>query len=63
MLCGDFNINYLVDNDSKNQLDALLSSFNLSSIDFPTRIQVNSSSAINNIFIDLNRRGDYTVMC
>jgi hypothetical protein len=56
------NINYLVDNNSKNQLDALLSSFNISSIvEFPTRIQVNSSSAIDNIFIDLNRHGDYTI--
>jgi hypothetical protein len=43
-------------------VDALLSSFNLSSIaDFPTRIQNNASSAIDNIFIDLRRRGNYTI--
>jgi hypothetical protein len=62
ILCGDININYLVDSNNKKQLDVLLSSFNLFSIvDFPTRIQSNSSSAIDNIFIDFHRLGNYTI--
>jgi exonuclease III len=61
IICGDININYLVDSNNRKQLDALLSSFNLFSIvDFPTRIQITSSSAIENIFIDRYRHGNYT---
>jgi exonuclease III len=61
MICGDVNINYLV-NSNKKQLDDLLSSFNLfSTVDFLTRIQSNSASAIDNIFIDLHSCGDYII--
>jgi hypothetical protein len=46
----------------KKQLDTLLSSFNLTStVHFPTKIQNNSISEIDNIFIDLNRIGNYTI--
>jgi hypothetical protein len=62
IICGDINVNYLVDN-RKKQLDTLLSSFNLSrTVYFPTRIQNNSISAIDNIFIDPNRSGNYTII-
>jgi hypothetical protein len=51
-VCGDFNINYLSENDMRKQLDAFLISYNLTSgVDFPTRIQNKSSTAIDNIFI------------
>jgi len=39
IICGDINMNYLVDSYKKKQLDSFLYSFNLCSIvNFPTRI-------------------------
>jgi len=39
---GDFNINYLGQNDTMKQLDAMLISYNLTSgIDFLTRFRIN----------------------
>jgi len=32
IICGDININYLIDSARKNQLDTLLCSYNLSDI-------------------------------
>ncbi|PNF30772.1 hypothetical protein B7P43_G06180, partial [Cryptotermes secundus] len=62
IICGDININYLIDSNRKLNLDSLLSSYNLSStVNFPTRVQNNSSSAIDNIFIDNSKLRDYTV--
>jgi len=56
VICCDINMNSLNDNDKKNQLDALLNSYNLfSTTDFPTRIYSDSNSAIINIFIDITR--------
>jgi hypothetical protein len=53
IICGDININDLVESYKKNQLDNILHSFNLSSIiKFPTRIGMNSFSTIDNVFID-----------
>jgi exonuclease III len=55
ILCGDFNINHLESNSRKNLLESLLSSFNLfSTITFPTRITISSSTLIDNIYIDIN---------
>ena len=62
VLCGNTNVNYLNDNDKKNQLDALLNSYSLSgTTDFPTRIYNLSSSAIDTIFIDITRINNYEV--
>jgi len=56
VICCDINVNSLNDNDKKNQLDALLNSYDLfSTIDFPSKICNDSSSAIINIFIDITR--------
>ena len=45
ILCGDFNINYLNDNQNKQALNSLLRSYNLCSlIDFPKRIHNNSNT-------------------
>jgi hypothetical protein len=42
VICGDFNINYLAENDMMKQLDAKLISYNLTSgIDFLTRFRIN----------------------
>ena len=53
ILCGDFNINYLSDNQNKQLLNSWLASYNLYSIiDFRTRIRNNSHTMIDNIFIN-----------
>jgi len=40
IVCGDINIDYLVDSDRKSRLEALLKSYNLTSVvNFPTRTQ------------------------
>jgi hypothetical protein len=49
----DCNINYLSENDTRKQLDAVLISYNLTSrVDFLTRIQNKSSTVIDNILIN-----------
>jgi hypothetical protein len=55
-VCGDININYLNCHSRRKQLDTLLASYNLkSTVNFPTRIITVSSTAMDNIFIDLSR--------
>jgi len=47
IICGDFNVNFLIDSGSAQQLTLLLQSYNLFHIiDFPTRMTKVSSSAI-----------------
>jgi hypothetical protein len=60
VICGEVNVNYLIDNNRKRQLDAILSSYNLAGIvEFPTRFGMNSQTAIDNIFIDTPAIGEY----
>jgi hypothetical protein len=62
IICGDININYLVANEQRKQLDNLLLLYNLIGIvDFPTRLTDTSSTAIDNVFIDVDRCHDYVV--
>jgi hypothetical protein len=62
VICGDININYLVDSERKRQLDAMLLSYNLFAIiDVPTRSQFKTSTTIDNIFIDTYKFTNYTV--
>jgi exonuclease III len=62
IICGDFNIYYLIDNCRKSQFNSLLNSYNLFSIvDFPTRIQNTYTSTIDNIFLDYSRLGTFKV--
>jgi hypothetical protein len=62
IVCGDINIDYLIDSDRKGRSDALLKTYNLTSVvNFPTRIQKNSTTAIDNIFIDTSKTGNYSV--
>jgi hypothetical protein len=62
ILCGDFNINYLDDNQNKQALNSLLTSCNLYSIiDFPTRINNNSGNMIDNIFLNKFKNENYSV--
>ena len=52
VICGDININYLENCKKRQQLDALLQTYNLiGTVSFPTRKTNASSSAIDNIFI------------
>jgi len=56
IICGDFNINFLIDSNSAQQLTLFLQSYSLFHInDFPTRTTKVSSSAIDNIFTDYSR--------
>jgi len=62
IVCGDINIDDLIDSDRKGRLDALLKTYNLTSVvNFPTWIQKNSTTAIDNIFIDTSKTGKYSV--
>ena len=62
IICGDRNINYLANTNNKFQLDSLLASYDLfSTVDFPTRINNCSSTAINNIFIDKFKNTNFTI--
>jgi hypothetical protein len=60
IICGDVNVNYLLDNKDKSQLNAVLHSYNLSStVTFPTRIGLNSHTAIDSVLIDISSIGKY----
>jgi len=62
ILCGDFNINYLIDNQDKQALNSLLNSYSLCSIiDFLTRIFNNSQTMIDNIFNNKFKNENYLV--
>jgi hypothetical protein len=55
-ICGDINITYLVTSHRKQQLDTLLSTYNLiNSVQFPIQILNASSTSIDNIFIDKSK--------
>ena len=62
ILCGDININYNINSTIKQSLEIMLSSFGLSDIiTFPTRIQKESYTIIDNIFINTNKLSNYSV--
>jgi hypothetical protein len=62
ILCGDININYLVVNEQRKQLDNLLFLYNLVGIvDFPTRLTNTSATAVDNFFINVSGFHDYVV--
>ena len=63
IICGDINVDYLQDTRNKGLLNSLLASYNLhSAVNFPTRISRNSSTIINNIFIDKIQNMNYTTI-
>ena len=62
ILTGDFNVNFMAKSKKRDRLISLLESYNLKYIvTFPTRITAQSSSTIDNIFIDSNRYNEYTI--
>jgi len=62
IISGDINIDYLTDNNKKRQHDAVLLTYNLSAaVNFPTRSQGYSNTAIDNIFTDTFKFINFTV--
>ena len=62
IICGDFKINYYINSSFKQSLDSLLTLYGLSSIvTFPTRIQKNSQTIIDNIFIITLKFNNFSV--
>jgi hypothetical protein len=60
VICGNININYLENCKKRQQLDALLQTYNLiGTVSFPTHKTNVSSTAIDNIFI--TRTKNYTI--
>jgi hypothetical protein len=53
LICGDFNIDYLLNDNHKQQLSVLLNTFNMvHTVNFPNKLQNNHASAIDNISVD-----------
>ena len=60
VICGDVNVNYLINNNRRSQLDAILHTYNLAGIvEFRTIFGLNSQTAIDNFFIDTSTIGKY----
>jgi len=58
IICGNINIDYLVDSDRVSQLEALLKTYNLTNVvNFATHTHKLSATAIDNIFIDISKWG------
>jgi hypothetical protein len=63
IVCGDFNVNYLVDDKKKQLLNGLLQTFNLFSVvHFPTRICSTTQTLVDNIFIDTTKIDNYNTI-
>jgi len=62
IIFGDININYLIDSTYKQLLDSLLASYCLcSTVQYPTRVQNNSYSATDNIFINTFKFSNFSL--
>ena len=56
LICGDINTDYLIERSTKKNLASLKTMYNLlHTVNFATRIQNNSSTAIDNMFVDNSR--------
>jgi exonuclease III len=61
IICGDINIDYLNESNQK-KTNSLLTTYKLThTVNFATRIQNNSSTAIGNIFVDSIRLNSSSV--
>ena len=62
IICGDFNVNFMEDTTHKKMLNSFLATFGqYPTIDFPTRIYNNSTTTIDNIFINKVNLNNFTV--
>ena len=51
IICGDFNINYMVNSKQKNDLESLFLMFNcISFVNEPTRVTSQSKTMLDNVF-------------
>jgi hypothetical protein len=56
LVCGDFNVDCLLNSNKKQQLSVLLHTFNLiHTVNFPIRLHNNHASATDNVFVDESR--------
>jgi hypothetical protein len=56
LICRDFNVDYLLNDNCKQQLSVLLNAFSMvHTVNFLTRLQNNYASAIDNILVDESR--------
>ena len=56
LICGDINTDCLIKSNWKKNLDSLVTTYNLShTVTYATRIQNNSSTVTDNIFVDNSR--------
>jgi hypothetical protein len=62
VIWSDFNVNFLIDSSSAQQLSFLLQSYNLFHVvDSPTRMTKDLGTAIDNIFIDFSRWNSFQI--
>jgi hypothetical protein len=62
IICGDININYLIENEQKRRLDNMLLMHYLTGIvNFRARINGTLATAIDNIFLDISCFEEYSV--
>ena len=62
VICGDFNINFLIENPTKQKLKSLMKTFNLMQVvNFPTRICNNKGTLIDSIFLDKGKFNNISV--
>ena len=60
IICAGANVNYLIDNNRRSHVDAVIRSYNLVCVvEFPARFGLNSQTDINNVFIDTSSNGKY----
>ena len=61
-ICGDFNVNFLIDNTKKYQIISLLKTYNLDYIvNFPTRINAYTETTIDYIFLDRSKNENFII--
>lgn len=62
VICGDLNINFLIESPTKQKLESLMKTFNLVQVvDFPTRVCNNKGTLIDSIFIDNGKFNNISV--
>jgi len=63
LICGDFNVDYLLNCTQKQKLSLLLDAYNMiHTVDFPTRIQNSHFSAIDNVSVNKSRMKAYKIL-
>ena len=63
IICGDFNINSLTKNSEKQNLEIIMTTFNLTQVvTLPTRICNNKDALVDNIFLDKRKFNNISVI-